>query len=397
MSTALFDLGQRLRAATLGKPVARATFAPVLPPANPVAVIVRGHGDRVLVRAADDTRQTVGTGAGALSAVTELGVSLDGEPRTLVVPDRETVSRLLDLAMQTDPASADATAAAVVGWWALRADHPGTGAVLSLTAACSARWVLGVPPEHERDIAAWYTWLGVADRRPRGLLQMAEAVSSGTTLPGLEYFAQDDSESWEMFAARLKDAKTPWDWRKRDSRREAALGLAARCDAAELWESLRLGDPLVATRESFEGTVITGLVTGLPARGTLELAVDQLTCRLRENTAVEGFAGSPRDLPAATQTATSGALVRGRVVSARVTSNDRLVITVGDAVLRAGALRLGQRLTLRPRSVDPRQQRSGRRELRRRYVARRSWLSGGAPPVARRRDVPLDVVIDAAE
>jgi hypothetical protein len=279
----------------------------------------------------------------------------------------------------------------------LRADHRGTGAVLNVMAACTARWVLGVRPEHERDIASWYSWLCVADRGPRGLLQMAEAVSAGTTLPGLEYFAEDDRESWEMFVARLKDAKMPWDWRKRDSRREAALGLAARCDAAELWESVRLGDPLVATRESFEGTVVTGLVTGLPARGTLELAAEQLSCRLREDTAAEGFAGYPHDLPAAIHTASSGALVRGRVVSARVTSRDRLVITVGDAVIRAGALRLGQRLTLRPRSVDPRQQRSGRHELRRRYGARRSWLSGGAPPVARRRDVPLDVVIAAAE
>jgi hypothetical protein len=81
------------------------------------------------------------------------------------------------------------------------------------------------------------------------------------------------------------------------------------------------------------------------------------------------------------------------VVSSRVTAGERLVLSVGNAVIRAGALRLGQRLTLRPRSVDPRQQRSGRNELRRRYVARRSWLSGGPPPVARRRDVPLDVVI----
>ena len=58
---------------------------------------------------------------------------------------------------------------------------------------------------------------------------------------------------------------------------------------------------------------------------------------------------------------------------------------------------LGQRVTLRPRSVDPRQQRSGRHELHRRYAARRSWLSGGSAPTARRRDVPLDVVVAAAE
>jgi hypothetical protein len=315
----------------------------------------------------------------------------------LVVPDRDTLTRLLDLATATDPGTENARAAAVVGWWSLRADHPGTGAVLDVSAACSARWVLGLPPEDERDLASWRSWLGVTDRGPCGLLQLATVVAAGTTLPGLEAFAEDDRHSWEAFVLRLLDPKSPWDWRTPDSRREAALGLAARCDAAELWESVRLGDPLVACRESFVGTVVTGVVTGLPTRGVVEITVDQLTCRLRENTAIEGFAGYPRDLPPATQTASSAALVRGRMVSSRVTATDRLVVTVGDGVVRAGALRLGQRLTLRPRSIDPRQQRSGRHELRRRYVVRRSWLSGGSPPVPRRRDVPLDVVIAAAE
>ena len=87
----------------------------------------------------------------------------------------------------------------------------------------------------------------------------------------------------------------------------------------------------------------------------------------------------------------------GQVAATRVTADERLVITIDEAVVRGGAARLGQRLTLRPRSVDPRQQRSGRQELHRRYAARRSWLSGGAPPTPRRRHVPLDVVVAAAE
>jgi hypothetical protein len=37
----------------------------------------------------------------------------------------------------------------------VRADHPGTGAVLNLTAACAARWVLGVAPSAERDMTTW--------------------------------------------------------------------------------------------------------------------------------------------------------------------------------------------------------------------------------------------------
>ena len=53
MSVALFDLGQRLRSATLARPVARSTFAPVLPPIDPVAITLTGAGDGAVLRAAD--------------------------------------------------------------------------------------------------------------------------------------------------------------------------------------------------------------------------------------------------------------------------------------------------------------------------------------------------------
>ncbi len=392
MSVALFDLGQRLRAATLARPVPRSRFAPVLPAINPVAVMVSGSGDRLLVRAADASRVTTASGQDGLSALAELGVSVGPDLRTLVVPDRDTLSRLLEVALTTGATSAHAGVAAGVGWWAERADHPGTGAVLDVTSACTARWVLGVPPIHEREPAVWRQWLGIGDRGPRGLLEVAAIVSAGSTLPGLEAVAEDDRLSWDAFIARVADPKSRWDWRRRDSRREAALGLASRCDAAELYESLRLGDPLVATRESFGGTVVSGTLTALPSRTVVEVTLDQLACRLREQTAVEGFSGYPRDLPPALA---SAPLVRGRVTATRVTTDERLVVTIGDAILRS--VRTGQRITLRPRSIDAYQQRSGRQELHRRYAARRSWLSGGSPPTPRRREVPLDVVIAAAE
>jgi hypothetical protein len=394
MSVALFDLGQRLRAATLARPVARSTFAPVLPPTDPVAVTLIGAGEVMLLRAADGTRVTTATGPGALSALAELGVSPGSEPRTLVITNRHTLSQLVELARSTDPASSSAEAAAVVGWWTERADHPGTGAVLDVTAACSARWVLGVPPDDEGQVCVWRTWLGVADAGPRGLLELASAVSAGRTLPGLETCAEDDGRSWESFVTRLSDPNASWDWRRRDSRREAALGLATRCDAAELYESLRLGDPLVATRESFNGTVVSGITTAVLARTLIEITLDRLACRLRDQAAVEGFPGYPRDVPPVDGRAP---WLHGRVAGTRVTTDERLVVTITDPVVRPGPARVGQRITLRPRSVDPRQQRSGRHELHRRYATRRSWLSGGSAPTPRRRDVPLDVVIAAAE
>jgi hypothetical protein len=393
VSVALFDLGQRLRAATLARPAARSTYAPVLPPTDAVAIILTGNGDGLLLRATDGARMTTATGPAALSALAELEVSVGPEPRTLVIADRDTLARLVEAARLTDPASPLAAAAAVVGWWGQRADHPGTGSVLDVTEACSAHWVLGVPPEDERRVSIWRTWLGVADAGPGGLLQLAFAVSAGPTLPGLESCAEDDRRSWDILLARLADQKTSWDWRRRDSRREAALGLASRCDAAELYESLRLGDPLVAVRESFNGTVVTGIVTAVSGRGVIEITLDRLACRLREQAVIEGYPGFPHDVPNAGR----GPWLHGRVAATRVTSDEQLVVTIGDAIVRPGPARIRQRVTLRPRSVDPRQQRSGRQELYLRYSARRSWLSGGPPPAPRRRDVPLDVVIAAAE
>jgi hypothetical protein len=394
VSVALFDLGQRLRAATLARPVARSTFAPVLPPIDPLAITVTGADDGALLCAADSTRVTTAAGSGVLWALAELGVSIGAELRTLVIPDRDTLSRLVELARATDPASPSAATAAVVGWWSHRADHPGSGAVCDVTVACSARWVLGVPPEDERQVSVWRTWLGIADAGPRGLLELAALVSAGQTLPGLDIFTEDDQRSWEAFGARVSDPNSSWNWRMRDTRREAALGLATRCDAAELYESLRLGDPSVATRESFSGTVVSGIVTAVSAHTMLEVTLDHLACRLRHDAAVEGFTGYPRNVPTSNG---RGPWLHGRVAGTRVTTEERLVITIADAVVRPGPAYEGQRVTLRPRSVDPRQQRSGRQELHRRYAARRSWLSGGSAPSPRRRDVPLDVVVAAAE
>jgi hypothetical protein len=371
--------------------VARALFAPVLPPVDPIAVMVTGSGDHILVQATDGPRLETASGPMALSALTDLDVTPGADPRTLVVADRDALARLLELAYATDPTSANTGVAAVVNWWAQRADHPGTGAVLDLVTACSARWTLGVPPDHEREIAVWRQWLGAGDRGPRGLLDLARRVAREPTLPGLTALAEEDRASWDLFSARLADAKSSWNWRRRDSRREAALGLASRCDATELYSSLRLGDPLVATRESFAGSVVCGVVSAVSAR-VVEVTADQLACRLREQAAIEGYPGRPMDLPPAL---TPSPVVRGNVAATRVDGTGRLVITIDSSTVRP--TNVGQRLTLRPRSVDPRQQRGGRQELHRRYAARRSWLSGGAAPTPRRREVPLDVVVAAAE
>jgi len=192
----------------LGCPVARAAFAPVLPPVDPVAVLVTGSGEHILVQATDGPRLEIASGPSALSALTEVDVTPGADPRTLVVADRDALARLLELAYATDPTSANTGVAAVVNWWAQRADHPGTGAVLDLVTACSARWTIGVPPAHEREITVWRQWLGVADRGPRGLLDLARRVATEPTLPGLTALVEDGRAACDLFATRLADARS---------------------------------------------------------------------------------------------------------------------------------------------------------------------------------------------
>jgi hypothetical protein len=145
LSVALFDLGQRLHAATLGQPVAaRCTRQFCRRPIRSRSWLSAAETECWCAPAM--ARAKCSPAEPRRCALAELGVGIDSESRTLVVPDRDTLSRLLDLALSTDPTGPESAAAAVVGWWALRADHPGTGAVLNLPSACAARWVLGVPP-----------------------------------------------------------------------------------------------------------------------------------------------------------------------------------------------------------------------------------------------------------
>src|SRR5438045_5470244 len=117
--------------------------------------MVTGSGGHILVQATDGPRLEIASGPMALTALTDLDVIPGADPRTLVVANRDSLIRLHELAYATDPTSATTGTAAVVNWWAQRADHPGTGAVLDLVTACSARWTLGVSPAHECEIVVW--------------------------------------------------------------------------------------------------------------------------------------------------------------------------------------------------------------------------------------------------
>ena len=61
------------------------------------------------------------------------------------------------------------------------------------------------------------------------------------------------------------------------------------------------------------------------------------------------------------------------------------------------AERTGDRLTLRPGRVDPNMQANARRLAAAGYRRGTNWIAGRGNPVPRRGDVPLDVIVAAAE
>jgi hypothetical protein len=232
-------------------------------------------------------------------------------------------------------------------------------------------------------------------------------VTAGTTLPGLDENAAADDRSWAYHLTRLAGG---WDFRRPDTATEAALGLATRCDAADLFDSLRLDDPLVADRARFDGTIITGTLTWLNQR-TAELRADHLTCRLRSDKVIEGTTTGPA--PGAfpgSAISTCPTLFRATVTDTRMGSDGTLTIHLEDVSLRraqpgatsqsarqsaAPALAVGQSVQLRPERVQAKQQQQSRTNRRSRYTGH-NWLIRSATPTPKRRDVPWDVVLAAA-
>jgi hypothetical protein len=381
VSRALFELGARLRAAHTGHPVPVAVYAPVLPPTGALAVSVDHDGEQVYVNATDGTTTLAGTDRDGLAALATLGAVLGTTHRTLVVATRRDVVTLAALAR----AFPDEPAAPVVGWWDQRVDHPGTGAVHPVVATARLRWVLGVHPDRERELDIWRTWLAVTTSGPQALLDLARLTASGSTLPGLLEANGADSAAWERYTQRLS-AGRPW-W-SRDTRADAALGLASRSHAVEWFESLRLDDPLVARAAAHDGTVVAGRVVAVD-KASVAVEADRPLSRLRVDAKVTAWPGEPTK-------AGGPECIGGRVLTATVGADARLTITVGDLVRRLKDLAIGDRVTLRPARVDPFMQANGRGLMAAGYFRGTNWIAGRGQPMARRGDVPLDVIVAAA-
>lgn len=392
MSADLYDLATRLRAAHHGAVVHRSTHATALVPFHPVALTTTRNSDgSITLAATSDGQHAEGTDADALAALDTLCVDLTEAHRTLVIATRTDLRALADLAHRhgrSTSALGHQRVASVLAWWVQRADHPGTGAVLVVVDALRDRYTLPTGPEAERHLATWCTALAVPTTGPAALLDLATLATSGTALQGLGEAREADHRSWAYHRDRMLAGRP---WATRDSRREAALGLTARCHAAELHDSNRLRDPLVAAREAFTGNVVTGHVTHAD-RHTLTIVTSRPISRLRVDGEVTGWVGTALDADA-----TTTRLTRGRLSAATIDTTGTLTLTIADVLTRPSPLTVGTPITVLARPADPRQQSNGRRNLADRYRPRTNWLANGTAPDPRRRDVPLDVVIAAAD
>lgn len=113
---------------------------------------------------------------------------------------------------------------------------------------------------------------------------------------------------------------------------------------------------------------------------------------MRPGSDLTGWYGQPSEVATAAHR-----LTRGTLDTATITAGGTLTITVTDTISRPHAPTAGQPITLVARPADPNQQSRGRSNTAARYSRRENWIANGTAPEPRRRDVPLDVVIAAAE
>lgn len=384
MSRAQFDLGARLRAAHAATPVPTAAYAPAIPPTSGIAVTVDTDGEHVYLAATDDTtgRTITGTDRAGLDALASLGVTITAPRRPVVVGTSRDLATLTALAR----AYPDADASPVIGWWDDRRDYPGTDAVHIVTDTARLRWTLGVHPDREREIDTWGQWLGVTTTGPQRLLDLARRTTSGPLLPGILHASILDTASWERYTHRLS-AGRPW-WVK-DTRIDAALGLIGRSHAAEWYGSIRLDDPLVALAAAHDGTVVPSTIIDR-SEASVVVAADRPLSRLRVDSKVTAWLGEPVNAGAVS-------CLTGSVSAASIDTAARLTITISGLPRRGGDLKAGDRLTLRPGRVDPNMQANARRLAAAGYRRGTNWIAGRGNPVPRRGDVPLDVIVAAAE
>jgi hypothetical protein len=396
MSAVLFDLALRVRARELGVPVPRLLHNAVPARTARVAVLARrGRGCRVWALGPDGGVQT-GSGAQGLAALARAAGCADGDLRdgaSALIEGPATLGVLQTLAVaHADPTRCRSVAVAagssLAGWWVERAAHPGTSAVVDLLAVSRQQMMLGTVPGSD-DGQVWRAALGV----PHGLAGLQtwwRAVTVGPTLPGLEPTRQDDDWLLGVHQDALSKRRS---WDVPESLYVAAMRLQSRCDAAELYEAALLTDPLWRVRAVHTGHVCHGVVIAgaKDTQGRVVVRSRRLDTRLKARVAVLGWPGDQiHENPSATDRFT------GEVVSTAV-KDGQLVVSIGGLRRSGYKPAAGETLTVIPAPPNPSTIRSGRTVRARLYKRRFSWLSQGVRPVSSRRDVPLAVLIAAAD
>ncbi|GAB4590108.1 hypothetical protein [Nocardia sp. IFM 10818] len=391
-SVELFDLAQRLYAERSHRPVRRLAYSVFTARPTTLAIRARLRKGRVEVTvAAVDGSAERATDRDALALLAAHGATITAPAFTTLLTDDTATVAVLELLARRHAKDADETvraAAALCGWWDERADHPGTAAVVQLVTASRATLMLGTAPAADANPAAWRRWLGVADPGCPGLHAWAGLLSTAPLLPRLEATHHDDQRSYDRARAL---AEAGGDWTRPDTPLSAALGLRSRCDAADIWEAALLDDPLWRQRAVFSGHVVSGTVesVGTPgARSVLTVTCDRIESRLREGSSVEGWTGALDSVP--------DRRFHAEVRATSIAPTGQLVLELTGVGGKASPA-IGDHVCLIPEPPNVHQQGAGRSTLFRRYN-RRSWLSTGqAPPPPSRREVPLALLIAAAD
>lgn len=390
MTAEFFDLAQRLHAAHTGTPAQRLAHTVSLRSRGALAVRARRTAQTIEVNVASEQGTDLGAGREAMVLLAAHGARLDlGRAPRMITDDSATIDILERLARQfaVDDDAAARGASAVCGWWADRADHAGTSAVIDLVSASRTRFVLGTVPGAERDAGTWRQWLELSDDTCAGLFDWAERLADGRLLPLLEEVHADDQGSFGYLCSAAR--RTGFDWTRPDTPMRAAMGLRSRNESADLWSAALLADPLWRRRAALTGHVTTGTIVHRQddeGRHRVALLADRIDSRLRAGAQITGWVGDLDLMPYDR----FGGEVRGTGMG-----EGKLMLELAGFG-RGRAPDDGARVCVIPMPPQPVTLAASRRHYRELFK-HGSWLSTGRTPAPVRREVPLDVLVAAAE
>lgn len=389
MTVEFFDLAQRFYAARAGHPVRRIKHALAVMDAAPIVVraeagadavpsaeVSTNPGDSVAVRG---SRELV-------AALAQAGVSITGSRwRQLIVPDTRSLNVMVEAAREHrfDRTREVAAAAAVIGWWADQAAHPGTCAVINLLETSRLRFITGNAPAAERDPALWLSAFGVS-AGITGLWQWAQAVTAGPYLDALQNGVVDDHQGWSAAAARFS---AHGDWAGTERAPVAAMALRRRCDAADWWDAALRTDVWWRHRSQHTGHLTGGEIVAQVPTGFI-VRCERLDARLRQGNQVCWWVGGPETFQ--TRNYSSGEV-------REATAEDGALLMTITGMMKAARPSVGQWASVMARPPLPQAITSGMRSYSALQFSSKSWITSGKTPPVSRRDVPLDILVAAAE